>query len=81
MRKGPGQRGQAATLALASLLAILLPAEGWPQKTADNDIGEGGNTMGFDMAPETNLAVVQAALKQIPIPMGFVGACRDGVCC
>ncbi len=50
MRKDPGQHGRVATLALASLLAVLLPAGGLPQKTADNDIGEGGNTMGFDMA-------------------------------
>ena len=29
-------------------------------------IGEAGNSMGYDMAPETNLAVVQAAVKLIP---------------
>jgi hypothetical protein len=35
------------------------------QSTAN--MGEGGNTMGFDMAPETNLAVVNAAVQQIPV--------------
>jgi alpha-L-fucosidase len=33
------------------------------------DIGEGGNTLGFDMAPETNLKVVDGAVKQIPVAM------------
>jgi len=69
MRKDLGKRGKAATLALGSLVAILLPVGGWPQQTANNDIGDGGNSMGFDMAPETNLAVVNAAMKQIPIHM------------
>lgn len=32
-------------------------------------IGEAGNSMGFDMAPETNLKVVEGAVKQIPIAM------------
>jgi Alpha-L-fucosidase len=69
MRQDLGKRGKAATLAVASLLAILLPVGGWPQQTANNDIGDGGNSMAFDMAPETNLAVVNAAMKQIPIQM------------
>lgn len=35
-------------------------------------IGEGGNTTGFDMAPETTLEVVEAAVKQLPtkLPAG-----------
>lgn len=33
------------------------------------DIGEGGNTMGFDMAPETSIAVVNGAIEQIPVAM------------
>ncbi len=34
-----------------------------------DDIGEGGNTMDFDMAPETTLAVVNEALKQVKVPL------------
>jgi hypothetical protein len=37
--------------------------------TLAREIGEGGNTMGFDMAPETNIHVVNAAMKQIPTKM------------
>jgi alpha-L-fucosidase len=52
----------------ASLLAAILllgsSPKGFPQ-----DIGEGGNNMGFDMAPETNLAVVEGAMRQIPVQM------------
>lgn len=32
----------------------------------DLAIGEGGNSKGFDMAPETNIKVVEAAVDQIP---------------
>jgi alpha-L-fucosidase len=31
--------------------------------------GEGGNSLGFDMAPETSQRVVETAVKQIPMPM------------
>ena len=31
--------------------------------------GEGGNSLGFDMAPETSQRVVEKAVQQIPIPM------------
>jgi alpha-L-fucosidase len=31
--------------------------------------GEGGNSLGFDMAPETNQRVVDKAVSQIPTPM------------
>src|SRR4051812_36541010 len=31
--------------------------------------GEGGNSLGFDMAPETSQQVVEKAVKQIPTPM------------
>ena len=34
-----------------------------------DDIGAGGNSMDFDMAPETTLEVVNAALKQVTVPM------------
>lgn len=42
---------------------------GSPSRTTAQDIGEGGNTMGFDMAPETNIDVVNAAIKQISAKM------------
>ncbi len=53
---------------LILLAAPPLHSQAKPSPPAQ-DIGEGGNTMGFDMAPETNIDVVNAALKQIPIPM------------
>ena len=53
---------------LILLAASPLHSQAKPSSPAQ-DIGEGGNTMGFDMAPETNIDVVNAALKQIPIPM------------
>ncbi len=62
-------------LAFASLLAIMMPAgvasrQGPPrQGSSAQDTGEGGNSMGFDMAPETNLAVVNGAVRQIPVKM------------
>ena len=58
-----------AALISVAILAILIPVVGSPQKPQDNDIGEGGNTMGYDMAPETTLTVVNAAVKQIPVKM------------
>jgi alpha-L-fucosidase len=52
------------------LFALLLAA---PRSHAQDQttskakqIGDGGNSMGFDMAPETNLEVVNAAIKKIP---------------
>ena len=40
--------------------------------TNDNPMADGGNANGFDMAPETTLAVVNAAVAMIPttIPPG-----------
>lgn len=35
-------------------------------KTPNTSIGEAGNSVGFDMAPETSLQVVLAAVKEIP---------------
>src|SRR4051794_12879612 len=46
-----------ATLAFAPALA------GAP---ADNPLADGGNSPGYDMAPETRLEVVQAAVAAIP---------------
>jgi alpha-L-fucosidase len=49
-------------LALATALAPLpLRAQ-----TNNNPMAEGGNSTGFDMAPETNLKVVEAAVAQLP---------------
>jgi len=71
MQKHLGKCGRAATLVLASLLAILLPVGGWPQQTANNDIGDGGNSMGFDMAP----GPVQPTWKSLSKATG----CRIGL--
>ena len=40
--------------------------------TNDNPMADGGNANDFDMAPETTLAVVNAAVEKIPtaIPSG-----------
>ena len=57
-----------APLTHASLLAAILLV-GSSLKGSAQDIGEGGNNMGFDMAPETTLAVVEAAMRQIPVQM------------
>jgi len=38
-------------------------------KKVDSTIGEAGNSAGFDMAPETTLPVVAAAVKSIPTKM------------
>ena len=67
----------AKALQLAALVVtfLLLFASGsFPRLAAQQapeirDIGAGGNSKHFDMAPETNLAVVTAALQQIPVPM------------
>ncbi len=54
---------------LALLLAPLpLRSQVTPSSHAQA-IGDGGNSMGFDMAPETTIDVVNAAVKQIPTPM------------
>jgi alpha-L-fucosidase len=37
-----------------------------PATSKAKQIGDGGNSMGFDMAPETNIDVVNAAIKKIP---------------
>ncbi len=53
---------------LLLLAAPSLHSQAKPSSQAQ-DIGDGGNTMGFDMAPETNIDVVNTAVKQIPTPM------------
>jgi alpha-L-fucosidase len=48
------------------LIFLIAPTIGSPQKSAENAIGEGGNTMGYDMAPETTAAIVNEAVKRMP---------------
>jgi len=52
-----------STMALATLI-ICASASARAQFA-----GEGGNSFGFDMAPETSQGVVESATKQIPTPM------------
>ncbi len=69
----------AAVVAISSVAfgQATKPAEKAPADTGGSGalvkgttIAEGGNeTKGFDMAPETNLAVVEAAVRGIPVPM------------
>ncbi len=54
---------------LTSFIVCTGLAVGSSLQVLAQDIGEGGNSMGFDMAPETNLAVVNRAIKQIPVTM------------
>lgn len=63
-------------LAVASRIAPHVYADGLtnaasitPSQRLAQEMGEGGNSMGFDMAPETNINVVNAAMKQIPVKM------------
>jgi alpha-L-fucosidase len=53
----------AISVTVAALLAS--PSEVLRAQAA----GEGGNSFGFDMAPETSQQVVEDAVKQIPTPM------------
>jgi alpha-L-fucosidase len=58
-------------LSVPVLLFFLLSAASWAHAQDDatskaKQIGDGGNSTGFDMAPETNLEVVNAAIKKIP---------------
>jgi alpha-L-fucosidase len=63
-------------LIFAITFTTIIPAQAQsvqtPPKPLNKTIGEGGNSAGFDMAPETTLAVVEAAVRQIPtkIPTG-----------
>jgi alpha-L-fucosidase len=63
--------GSRTPVSVFSVTCALLIASGtalaFPSRAAAQALGEGGNTMGFDMAPETNLAVVEGAVKLIPV--------------
>jgi len=52
---------------IAIAAAALLLTAGTPLRA--QIAGEGGNSFGFDMAPETSQQVVENAVKQIPVPM------------
>lgn len=58
-------------LIIAGAITVLT-AVAQPTPSAPNLVAEGGNSRDYDMAPETNLAVVEAAVAQIatPIPPG-----------
>jgi alpha-L-fucosidase len=49
--------------ALAAWLPSVAPAQ------TNNPMADGGNSEGYDMAPETRLEVVEAAVAQIPTPL------------
>ncbi len=54
--------GALATIAIAALISFSRPV-------IAQCAGEGGNSLGFDMAPETSQRVVEDAVKQIPTSM------------
>ena len=55
-------------LALFPALALFAPALG-AQSPAPNLMAAGGNSTGYDMAPETRLEVVEAAVAKITTPL------------
>lgn len=54
---------------LAISLTVFAVLTGSPMQLTAQCAGEGGNSLGFDMAPETSQRIVEAAVKQIPTPM------------
>jgi alpha-L-fucosidase len=54
----------AISVPATALLLVGLSVQLWAQAA-----GEGGNSFGFDMAPETSQRVVEQAVKEIPTPM------------
>lgn len=59
--------GQTRMIALFFTAAFTIA--GFPAIAAAQCAGEGGNSLGFDMAPETSQRVVEDAVKLIPTPM------------
>ena len=49
--------------------ALLMSPPGSSTLLSAQCAGEGGNSLGFDMAPETSQRVVDKAVNQIPTPM------------
>jgi len=62
------QCGRTASLTFLTLVGavVICGAQPAPAPTAPNLMAAGGNSAGYDMAPETRLEVVQAAVAQIP---------------
>lgn len=63
------RRSRLVLRSLLVRLAVLAAIAGTSTLSAAQIAGEGGNSFGFDMAPETNQRVVENAVKAIPIPM------------
>jgi alpha-L-fucosidase len=57
------------TAVFATALTVLAVLITCSTPVAAQCAGEGGNSLGFDMAPETSQRVVEDAVKQIPTPM------------
>ena len=53
----------------AVLVTVLAVLTGCSAQSNAQCAGEAGNSLGFDMAPETSQRVVEDAVKQIPTPM------------
>ena len=67
LKSGSTLTQRPAMFALAmTVLAVLI---GSSVRAAAQSAGEGGNSLGFDMAPETSQRVVEDAVRQIPTPM------------
>ena len=67
LKSGSTLTQRPAMFALAmTVLAVLI---GSSVRAAAQSAGEGGNSLGFDMSPETSQGVVEDAVRQIPTPM------------
>ena len=67
LKSGSTLTQRPAMFALAmTVLAVLI---GSSVRAAAQSAGEGGNSLGFDMSPETSQRVVEDAVRQIPTPM------------
>lgn len=53
---------------LAIFLLVFATIFGAPRRASAQCAGEAGNSLGFDMAPETSQGVVEDAIRQIPTP-------------
>ena len=58
--------GTARGAILAAVCAVAMSSSTY---LAAQCSGEGGNSLGFDMAPETSQRVVEDAVRQVPTPM------------
>lgn len=64
--RGGSQMIARSMMAIAVLILAMLASS---SRSAAQVAGEGGNSLGFDMAPETNQRVVDKAVSKIPTPM------------